>query len=428
MTGLLPRLVARFAPSCEGSIAIQFAFAFVPIAGIAAMALDYSQAQRLKADMQAAIDAAVLVGARDGTDEWSQAAALYFENNVGWGSVAPTDPVFTMDEDGNVTGVVGGSMPTSLLRIIGISAIDLSVDAVASVEKLQENSCLLGLGQGQDLADDAILLNGAPNITFSQCTIRSNTSVGCDGHDSGAIASIAAGSVIGCSNPQPDASVVPDIYASLAENIVASCSGVGAGVTWTPGSVPSGVSSVNHGTYIEYHVCGDLTLSGSGYLTGSAPTIDSVIVVENGDLTLANNANINTKRVGIILTGSNEYSSSIKFPNGAGKTAALSLSPPTSGDNPWRGISLYQDPILTNQVDHDWGPGATLIVDGVVYLPNSDMTMSGNGASNVTGCTKFVSNSFRTNGSVDISFRQSEAACMSLGVDQWYEVAPFLSQ
>jgi hypothetical protein len=419
--------VARVIDDARGSIAVPFALAFVAIAGIAALAVDYSQAVRMKTKMQAALDAAVLAGARDGTADWSQAAALYFEHNVNGGNVALAEPVFTMDDGGNVTGAVGGSMPTSLLQIIGISSIRLSVDAVASVEKLEDKSCLLALGQDQDLEDNSIDFNGAPNLAFGQCTVRSNTSLKCNGHDGGAIASIGTGSISNCSNPQPGAPVVPDIYASRAANIDASCSGVGAAVTWVPGTVPNSVTSLNRGTYIEYHVCGDLQLAGSGSLIGDAPTIDSVIIVENGDLIIADDANISAERVSIVLTGDNQYSSSIEFPNGTGKSATLSLSPPTTAGNPWRGVSLYQDPILNKGVDHDWGPGATLRVDGVVYLPNSDVIMSGNGMSNVSGCTKFVSNSFRTNGAVDISFRQSESACMSLGVEQWYEVTPFLS-
>ncbi|HEX9906347.1 MAG TPA: hypothetical protein VGA77_15450 [Propylenella sp.] len=74
-------------------------------------------------------------------------------------------------------------------------------------------------------------------------------------------------------------------------------------------------------------------------------------------------------------------------------------------------MSLYQDPILTNGVDHDWGPAATLNPDGVVYMPNTNLVTRGNSASNTTSCAKLVTNSFTTNGAVNISYKQDQSAC-----------------
>jgi hypothetical protein len=132
--------------------------------------------------------------------------------------------------------------------------------------------------------------------------------------------------------------------------------------------------TVNQSGYTEYHVCGDLTLSGTGYLTGSAPTTDSVIIVENGNLILANNASISTTRVAMVLTGTNSSPGQITFPNGNGHGATLSLSPVTGAGNPWQGISLYQDPNQTTQVSDTWGPGATLNFDGIAYLRYANVT------------------------------------------------------
>jgi len=185
---------------------------------------------------------------------------------------------------------------------------------------------------------------------------------------------------------------------------------------------------VGKGAYIEYHVCGDLTLSGAGYLTGLAPGIDSVIVVENGGIDVADDSVVSTMRVAFVLTGSNAFASSVSFPNGKGKGSTLALSPATSAGNPWRGISLYQDPELTKSIDNDWGGGATLIPDGVVYLPKSNITLSGNATSNINNCTKVVANTIRINGAVSVQFGQSTAGCAKLGVAQWSETSVFLSQ
>ena len=82
---------------------------------------------------------------------------------------------------------------------------------------------------------------------------------------------------------------------------------------------------------------------------------------------------------------------------------------------------------MTNNVDNTWGPAVTLNPDGVVYLPNSNVTMSGNGASGVSGCTKVAVSTLRTNGSVDLSYKQSTSGCARLGVAQWFEGFPYLS-
>ena len=91
----------------------------------------------------------------------------------------------------------------------------------------------------------------------------------------------------------------------MASNITKLCGTNRPGVTWTGGSLPPLSGSfiqVNPTGQTEYHVCGDLTVTGTGYLTGSAPTTDYVIVIENGKLNIANNANISTKRTAIVLT------------------------------------------------------------------------------------------------------------------------------
>ena len=125
----------------------------------------------------------------------------------------------------------------------------------------------------------------------------------------------------------------------------------------------SGVISVVQNGYTEYHICGTLTLSGTGSF---APNTDAIIVIENGSLVLSNNANVSLARSSIVLTGNNTAASNIQFPNGNGHAAALSMSPPTASNDPWQGVAMYQDPSLTNSVDDSWGPGATLNMDGLV--------------------------------------------------------------
>jgi hypothetical protein len=312
---------------------------------------------------------------------------------------------------------------------LSISSIAVSATSLVAPGSGTENSCILTLDHGQSLSDGSMTFNGAPDVSLNGCGLRSNTSMTCNGHGGGATASIAAGSVSGCSNAQSNAVVVPDIYAPLASSIAPQCSPSGSGVTWTAGSAkpPIGVLTVTQAYGTEYHVCGDLTLSGTGSLMAGAPTSDTIIVIENGGLIMASGANVSVARTVFVLTGSGTTPSAITFPNGKGHAAALSLSPPTDASDPWQGISLYQNPSQTTVVSEDWGPAATFNADGVVYLPYADVTMHGSGASNNSNCTKIVTNTFTTDGSVDLNFSQS-SGCTTLGVKQWTAVPIHLAQ
>jgi hypothetical protein len=95
------------------------------------------------------------------------------------------------------------------------------------------------------------------------------------------------------------------------------------------------------------------------------------------------------------------------------------LSAPTASSDPWRGVALYQDPKLTDNVDDRWGPGATFNADGLVYLGNANVVTDGNTGSGNSRCSKFVMNSFITNGAVDLNLDQDAGACAGLGLKQW---------
>lgn len=398
----------------RGSAAPLFALAIVPLmAGITA-ALDYSRANGTKARLQASLDSALLAGARDGTDNWIQLAQQTFSGNF---PDATAEAVFSAGTGGSLLGTATVDVATTF-SFFGISEVKVAVQGAATGKENPEQSCVLAYDKSRSIDSDGVSFGGAPNVKLAGCAIRSNTSVNCSGHDGAATATIAAGSASNCSNPQINATAVPDIYAKLAKNISKLCGSSRAGVSWQAGTVPAS-GLIKAGS--AFHVCGDLTLSGSGSLM-DGPTSDMSIVVENGRVILANNASISAERTTIILSGNYSYPSNVSFPNGNGQSATLSISPPTSTDNPWRGVALYQDPALTTNVDNDWGPGTTFAADGLIYLPNSRVSMRGVASSGHYRCTKFAVNTFATNGSVALDFEQTSAGCDTIGLNQWAPV------
>jgi len=396
-----------------------FAFLLVPFVAAVGSAVDFSSANSAKASIAGALDAAVLAGAKDGTSSWQMTAQNVFTATLAQTGATNVHASFSLNNS-VYSGTATASVPTKFVGLIGFNTLPLQVTASAS-GGVDDNACILTLGSGGMKTDSALTLNGAPNINLSNCGLRSNASMNCNGHNGNALASIAVGTVSSCANPEPQSSALPDIYSALASNITLQCGAKTGGATWTAGQNPSGtnVIQIANNRFTEYHVCGSLTVSGTGYLTGSAPATDTVVFIENGSLIVGNTSTVQTARMTIVLTGNNSVGSTIDFPNGNGHASTLALSPSTSANNPWRGIALYQDPKLTTGVDETWGPGATFNADGVVYLPNASLTISGSSASNNSQCTKIVTNTFTTNGSVNLNFAQSSAGCSALGMQQY---------
>ena len=159
-------------------------------------------------------------------------------------------------------------------------------------------------------------------------------------------------------------------------------------------------------------------------MTGTSTAKDTVIVVENGALTIAKDADITATRATFVLTGSVAAAShTIDFPQGNGQEAALRITPSKASTDPWRGIAMYQDPALTTNVDMTWGPGSSVYVDGIMYFPKASLTMSGAGNSNSSLCTKLAVNKLTTNGS--FNFSQTDSGCTDINMRQ-YESPPRL--
>ena len=421
-TSKLRILLLQFHRQDHASILPTFAIALLPLVAFVGAAIDYSRASSVRTALQSALDAAVLSAAADRTSSWKEGADAVFTSTFLSKSRAfeGVFASFALEKTAEdlYSGTASASVPAEFTGLVGSSPIVVAAKSTAAVTEADE-SCILTLDKGQPLSHVSLSLNGAPIINLSNCSIRSNTAIDCNGHDGGATKAIAAGGAIGCQQPRSNASAVPDTYAPLAENITTLCGGLTPGVTWEAGITPlgAGVKTVSKGSYIEVHICGNLTLAGSGYLTGNAPSSDTIIIIENGSLNVANNAAVGTKRTAIVMTGNNAFPASVNFPNGNGHSASLALSPPIDPTNPWQSVALYQDPKLTNNVEARWGPGATFNADGLVYLSNSNVVTDGNTSSSNSKCTKFVMNQFTTNGRVALDFAQTN--CAALGLKQW---------
>jgi Flp pilus assembly protein TadG len=413
-------LIRNFTRRRNGSVVPLFALALIPIFGTVGAAVDYSRANSVRAKLQAAADSAIFAGISDGTTNWKQTALnVFLANSHVSTDVTVATPSFSDDGKGNYSASAN-AVVTTMFGLLGVTSINVAVIANAAAGA-PESSCILALDHGQPLTHQSVSFDKAKHIKLAGCSIRSNTSIDCTGVKSGASAAIAAGNVTHCSDPQPNSALVTDIYAPLAANIVPLCGTQRGSTTWTAGVLPVGpnLKTASPTGYNEYHICGDVTLTGNGNLLGgSAPSVDTVIVIENGKLTLANQASISASRTTIVLTGGNAYPSSVNFPSDINKQATLSLTPSTSSTNPWQGVSLYQDPALTNGVDNSWDDGANLKADGVIYLPRSNLSLTGKASSHTYNCSKMVVNTISATDKVQMDFQQVKSGCTDIGIKQ----------
>jgi hypothetical protein len=226
---MFAQFLSQIVQDRRGSVAQIFALALIPVAFMAGAAIDYTRSVAERSELQVAVDAAVLAGAKDASQTWTTTSANVFKSAYKGTASAG----FTKDAQGAYVGTASASVPTTFVGIAGIQQIPIGVSGKAAGGNQADTSCILSLGTGQPVADATLTFNGAPNVALSGCTIRSNTSLKCNGHGTGALASIAAGTATRCSNPQSGAAVVPDIYAELAVNITKQCS-AWPGVTWVP--------------------------------------------------------------------------------------------------------------------------------------------------------------------------------------------------
>ena len=121
-------LVASFTEATRGSVAITFVLALIPIMIGAGAAVDYSRANNFKSAMQAALDAAVLAGAKDASSTWTQIALNVFNSNMPHKFGAVPTPSFTLDSStGYYSGTVTGSQPTTVLAVAHINSMSVTV-------------------------------------------------------------------------------------------------------------------------------------------------------------------------------------------------------------------------------------------------------------------------------------------------------------
>ena len=365
----IKRRCALLFQETAASVMPTFAVAVVPLLTLMGAAVDYSGANRIQTKLQAALDAAVLAGARDDTASWTTRAVNTFGATFQSPNGITATPSFLMNADGSFTGTVSAPFNTSFLGMVGVPTINVNASATAQVAPTSPGGqyCLLALNLSAEPSVQ-VTGNGEITITAPKCVMQVNSNgspaVFLNGNASinttdncyvGTVDTVGNSSV----SPQPDATckTVPDPFANWPKPTV-TCDPANNNFSMSGGS-----KTLKPGTY-----CGGMTFSGNVNVTFSPGTyiIQDGVIQESG-------GNFTGNGVTFYLTGKG---AAIQM---SGK-ANWHLVAPSDMSQPFPGFVIFLNPSgptgLAANASTLSGQ-SELYFEGVVYLPQQQVTITG---------------------------------------------------
>lgn len=371
--------------------------------------------------MQNAADSSAIAAATNNSSNYvaeaqSIASQYGFQNGTGRVTVNVNNPSSAPGCSANCyTVAISDQVPLFFSQIVGYQgsgssgSTTITATAVASTIKPYKY-CILALATS---GKQGITSHGAPNANLNGCNTMSNTDSVCTGHNLNANVGDAAGTNNGCGITQ-NSGVTPiaDPFSSLASGIPSdTCAGNYPQEPTKKNSPALPGSNQLSGTYSfgsTKVLCGDQQLVGN-------TTIDNtVLVIENGQLD-TNGYTLQGTGLTVVFSGTNNPNYQ-HIPTGGG---TLDITAPGPDSGTWSGVAIYQDPSLTKNVDISAaGNSPTWDISGLVYLPNSSVTLSGavNKSSQGARCFELVIDNLTVNGTGDIFANDDQ--CDPAGLDQ----------
>jgi Flp pilus assembly protein TadG len=362
----LQKSCSEFARDSRGSVVSIFALSLVPLVGLVGAAVDYSTAVNARTRLQAGLDAALLAGAKDGSTSWADTALNTFNANVKGGLATAVTPTFQLTSTRAYAGTVTATVPSSFLRVLGVSGTNVSVSGRVTVPpSTGAYYCVMALNRD---AQAALQLTGNASITINapKCVIQVNSSSvrAVDMNGNTVIKSVEncfVGGIRTVGNstitPAPNATCkpIPDPFANYPRPIVGACDFTNyrlsgnQTVTLQPGVYCGGMNFSSHV---------NVTFAPGLYI------IKDGIISESGGTFTGNG-------VSFFLTGNN---ASLQLSG----QANWRLVAPANGPLP--GFAIFLDPDgpsgLAGTTSSLSGQ-AELYFEGIVYLPKQEVTVSG---------------------------------------------------
>jgi Flp pilus assembly protein TadG len=344
----------------SGGVATTFALTVIPITLLAGMGIDFTRASQARVVLQNAVDAAVLAGARQSSNQVTTAQNTFKANLAVSPSLTAT-ATFTLNADESVSGTAQANLSTVFLTLMSVKTLSLTATAKAS--GTPSIVCILVVDA---TATQALLVNSGASVNAPTCEIDVDSTAN-------PAAIFNAGSTLNVSNicvksanvtvnggtppVQTNCPAISDPFKGTLPTV-----SVG-GCTYTNAVYNSSTVTLAPGVY-----CGSTNFNGSPQITFNP----GLYVIKQGTMTINAGATLSGNGVTFYFADQN---SKIQF-NG-GITAQLLA--PTSGT--YANILMFEPPGLSlSQMVFDGTKGENLA--GLIYLPSRQVTF--NSVSNVT--------------------------------------------
>jgi hypothetical protein len=401
----------------RGNVTPIMALMMVPIVGAVGLALETSNWFNTHRSMQHAADSAALAAAishvatADADFNEAKAVAGNFGYVDGSGNV-------TVGVERNITCpapnaaftdcyrvTIAKTLAISLTRMVGYNG-DVAMGsgrgkvissvAIARPRGSVDDLCFIGLST----TGDSLRINGGPKMDWGGCSVYGNSDLTCNGTnaDFGMLSGVAAGSS-GCGHPAVShGPVLADPYLWVDGYIPPN----------TCPSYPPADITTSSISATDLTKCGTQTLQTD--VTFTSP--NTVLKIYGGNLNL-NGHTLSTgpgASLTIIFSGPNTSTGSTITGSGSVNYAA-----PDTG--PLHGLAWIQDKDSVSNSMTFTGNNPNFFITGLVYMPKTDVTISGTIHFQVGGnhCFGMVANSFRVNGAEKIT-DGANTQCAEAGV------------
>lgn len=354
---MIRKTLTDFLRSERGNIAVTATLAAPVLIMLGGGALDVRRVEHQRADVQDALDAAVLagIGADEDGDE-AHAQEVFAANKA----AAVPEGVFDLNA-GELEGEVSYAVPTTFLKIIGVQTLPVTAYARAKIGNIA-NTCLLLT----EPTNTALVVNSRATVTAQGCRVQVNSS-----HATAAVtasnATVTSGELCVVSGPtgvtrNPSSSinapakqcpVLADPFAEVPEpSVGGTCtdviaSGAGTTVRLTADRCYRNVTAQSGGKIVfesgVHKITGPVSVGADGTVEGSGVTL-----YFSGD-----NAS---------LTGNSR--------------ATINLSAPATG--PHVGFVIFQSRTGTASNNLIVNANVSGKIEGVAYMPRSELALNSN--------------------------------------------------
>ncbi len=359
----------------RGNVAVATALSIIALTGVGGLAVLVSQGNSARSELQSGLDAAVLAATampstatskqrlETARNVFAANAEVWKKNGTMHFAVAPQQAAqFTVTKT-QVQGAATAFVSNPIGAALGIR--ELKVASESRAEKAEsEPLCVLALN---DTNKESIYAYGSAAIRVGNCAIQANSRSGSGIQLDGQKSEISA-SRIGVTggfggtgsgwSPMPVTGTVPvdDPYADLPVPASGTCIDIGNKLT-------QAVVTLQPGTY-----CGGLEIK-----AGSTVTLSSgIYIMKDGQFSVNSGATVQGEEVMIAFVGANSY---MYLQSGS----TTRLTSPLDGT--YRNIQFMSDRDLSkSKFGEEWTTilgGATLEYDGVMYLPEQQVWVSG---------------------------------------------------